>query len=257
MIVSSVITYGLSAGSCGGSPWDRTFHPGRHLRIIDESGEDYLYPETYFVIGPLARRTDATPLSFRHRPGPNCRRRRMTSRKPPPTATISTSVIRPTISKLTLDYALCSRSRQRDWAHGATRLPARARAATAVPKGLRGLSRLDEIGTVPPMSLAAGSEATLMEADVACQAYLSPIETERKVGLPAEAPIDSQGSEGWRKCVGIEPTVPGINRGPSDLKSEEATRPQSLPAAAILLHVRADAGAKALQCLADSADEAP
>ncbi len=33
----------------------------------------------------------------------------------------------------------------------------------------------------------------------------------------------------WRKCVGIEPTVPGINLGPSDLKSVEATRPQSLP----------------------------
>ena len=29
--------------------------------------------------------------------------------------------------------------------------------------------------------------------------------------------------------MGIEPTVPGANPGPSDLKSVEATRPQSLP----------------------------
>jgi len=34
----------------------------------------------------------------------------------------------------------------------------------------------------------------------------------------------------WRKCVGIEPTAPTVKRAPSDLKSVEATRPQSLPA---------------------------
>ena len=27
-----------------------------YLRIIDESGEDYLYPQTYFVIMPLPRK---------------------------------------------------------------------------------------------------------------------------------------------------------------------------------------------------------
>ena len=35
----------------------------------------------------------------------------------------------------------------------------------------------------------------------------------------------------WRKCVGIEPTIPRANPGSSDLKSVEATRPQSLPVA--------------------------
>ena len=33
----------------------------------------------------------------------------------------------------------------------------------------------------------------------------------------------------WRKRVGIEPTIPGVNPESTDLKSAEAARPHALP----------------------------
>jgi hypothetical protein len=35
---------------------DATAQQEGYLRIIDESGEDYLYPQSYFIIMPLPRR---------------------------------------------------------------------------------------------------------------------------------------------------------------------------------------------------------
>ena len=38
--------------------------PTEHLRIVDESGEDYLYPETYFQIVNLNRQAQENLLHY-------------------------------------------------------------------------------------------------------------------------------------------------------------------------------------------------
>lgn len=38
--------------------------PEGHLRVIDESGEDYLYPEVYFQVVQLAPQAEANLLQY-------------------------------------------------------------------------------------------------------------------------------------------------------------------------------------------------
>jgi hypothetical protein len=38
---------------------DRIANKGNYLRVIDESGEDYLYPEQYFVLIKLPQRAES------------------------------------------------------------------------------------------------------------------------------------------------------------------------------------------------------
>ena len=38
--------------------------PKKHLRIIDESGEDYLYPEVYFQIVEIAPKAEENLLHY-------------------------------------------------------------------------------------------------------------------------------------------------------------------------------------------------
>ncbi len=38
---------------------DRTANKGNYLRVIDESGEDYLYPDRYFILVKLPQRAES------------------------------------------------------------------------------------------------------------------------------------------------------------------------------------------------------